>query len=83
MGVAKFQRGRSLNGKYSLDFAEDNVHVGGGDALAVGDVAVLAHLCKVLAVHLVPGGAAVTVHCKLLEGLLHLGQKMLRRHADG
>lgn len=79
-GVLGSEGGRSLEEKPSLDFAEDDVHVGGGDALAVGDVAVLAHLCKVLAVHLVAGGLAVAVDGKLLEGRLHLGQETFGRH---
>ncbi len=55
-----------------LDFAEHYVHVRGGNVLAVDDVAVLADLSKVLAIHLLARGLSVSMDCKLLEGSLHL-----------
>lgn len=55
-----------------LDFAENYVDICSGDILAVDDVAVLADLCKVLAVHLLSCGLSVSMDCKLLEGGLHL-----------
>lgn len=58
-----------------LDFAENDVHVSGGDVLAIDDVAVLAELCKVLAIHLLSCGLGVAVDRKLLEGSLHLSHR--------
>lgn len=57
-----------------LDFAEDDVHVGEGDVLAVNHAAVLAELGPVLAVHLLAGGARVAVDGEAAEGLLQRGQ---------
>lgn len=57
-----------------LDFAEDDVHVGEGDVLAVNHAAVLAELGPVLAVHLLAGGARVAVDGEATEGLLQRGQ---------
>ena len=53
--------------RFSLDFTEDNVHIGSGDILAVDDAAVLTEFDKVFAVHLLPGGLGVSVDGKLLE----------------
>lgn len=64
-----------------LDFAEYDVHVGEGDALAVNHAAVLAELGPVFAVHLLAGGACVAVDGEAAEGLFQRGQLHRRRRA--
>lgn len=67
-----FSCGRLSLSEILLDFAENYVNICSGDVLAVDDVAVLADLSKVLAIHLLPCGLRVSMDCKLLEGGLHL-----------
>lgn len=59
---------------FLLDFAEDDVHISEGDALAVDHATVLAELGPVLAVHLLAGSASVTMDGEAPEGLLQSGQ---------
>lgn len=59
----------------SLDFGEDDVHVGAGDVLAVDDLAVFAQFGPVLPVQLLPRGLRVSVDGELPESrekLLHV-----------
>lgn len=60
----------------SLDFGEDDVHVGAGDVLSVHDSAVFAQFGPVLPVQLLPRGLRVPVDGELLKGrqeLFHVG----------
>ena len=66
----------------SLDFGEDDVHVGAGHVLAVGDLAVFAQFGPVLPVQLLPRRLRVAVNRKLLEGRQELLQVRAVRH-DG
>lgn len=52
-----------------LDFWEDDVHVREGDAFVVYDAAVLAQFGPVLAVHILPSGAGVSVDGEASESL--------------
>lgn len=58
---------------FLLDFTEDDVHVGEGDVLAVNHATVLAEFGPVLAVHLLAGGASVTVDGEAPERLFQSG----------
>lgn len=49
---------------FLLDFAEDDVHVGEGDILAVNHATVFAEFGPVLAMHFFAGSASVTVDGK-------------------
>ncbi len=51
----------------SLDFGEDDVHVGAGDVLSVDDLAVFAQFGPVLPIQLLPRGLCVSVDGKLLK----------------
>lgn len=55
-----------------LDFGENYVDIRSSDVLAVDDVAFLAELNEVLAVHLLSCGLCVSMDRELLEGGLHL-----------
>ena len=66
---------------FLLDFAEDDVHVSEGDVLAVNHGAVFAEFGPVLAVHLLAGGAGVTVNGKASKRLLQGGQLHRRGRA--
>lgn len=66
---------------FLLDFAEDDVHVGEGDVLAVDHAAVLAQLGPVLAVHLFAGGARVAVDGEAAKRLLQRGHLHRRGRA--
>lgn len=72
---------RDVAAGFLLDFAEDDVHVGEGDVLAVDHAAVLADLGPVLAVHLLAGGACVAMDGEAAEGLLQRGQLHRRGRA--
>lgn len=66
---------RTVHGRLCLlDFAEDDVHICEGDALAVDHATILAELGPVLAVHFLAGGPGVPVDGKAPEGLLQSGQ---------
>lgn len=54
---------------FLLDFAEDDVHVCQGDALAVNHAAVFAEFGPVLAVHFLASSTCVAVDGEALEGL--------------
>lgn len=69
---------------FLLDFAEDDVHVSEGDALAVNHVAVLAEFGPVLAVHLLARSSCVTVDGEASKRLLQSSQlhRCGRAHAS-
>lgn len=59
---------------FLLDFAEDDVHVREGDALAVNHAAVFAEFGPVLAVHVLAGSARVTVDGEASKRFFQSGQ---------
>lgn len=59
---------------FLLDFTEDDVHVSEGDVLAVNHATVLAKLGPVLAMHLLAGGAGVTVNGEATECFFQCSQ---------
>ena len=70
-----FRRKFILDVLYILDFGKNDVHIRTGDVLAVDDLAVLAQLGPVFAVHFLACRLGVTVDSKLLKGghqLLHV-----------
>lgn len=58
---------------FLLDFAEDDVHVSEGDALAVDHAAVLAEFGPVFAVHLLAGSASVAMDGKASKRFFQSG----------
>lgn len=66
----------------SLDFGEDNVHVGAGDILAVDDLAVFAQFGPVFPIQLLPCGLCVSVDGKLLKSCQQVLHVRTLRH-DG
>lgn len=61
-----------MNLKVLLDFAENNVNVCNVYILAINDVALLAHLCKVLSIHFFSRGVRVSMDRKLLKSGLQV-----------